>query len=150
MTFRAPMRRKWFHPFILCGLAAVAYAVIRIDLASNRKPDEDPSFGFSALMGVVCVGTFFCILISGSIWRQRVDVDDRGVRWKEGSDETDLKWEDIACLVQVGKNLGFVERKSARVVSLPFASRKLYAALTRRLGPLQPAEEEILFPSRRR
>jgi hypothetical protein len=151
MRFRPPLKQKWFYPFILCGFVALAYGVITFASQSPKQGRRDPGdwIGVFQLLLFVGVGSWVCIMVSWTVWTDRVDVDDQGIRWKDGTSEGFLKWEEISSLSLEGISVGLVERGSAKSRRLPFVTRKLYAHLAARLKPLTPAEEEILFPSGR-
>jgi hypothetical protein len=144
MRFRPPLKNKWFYPFLLCGCVVAAYLVLDYGHGIYRHVDH---LGGLAMVLVLIALTFWvCAGRSWGVWTSRVDVDDIGVRWKEGTLEQSLKWDEIARLAQDGTALALVERASAVNRRLPFVSRPLYAALTARLKPLSDAEEQILFP----
>jgi len=102
------------------------------------------------IVGVILFVAFacwVCVMVSWTIWTSRIDVDDRGVRWKGGKEEGAMTWDEIGSLVLDGTTVGLVEKASAKIRSLPFVSRPLYRELSQRLNPLKPGEEEILFPA---
>jgi len=102
------------------------------------------------IVGVILFIAFacwVCVMISWTIWTSRIDVDDRGVRWKAGKEEAAMTWEEIGSLVLDGTSVGLVEKASAKTRPLPFVSRPLYRELSQRLNPLKREEEEILFPA---
>jgi hypothetical protein len=89
---------------------------------------------------------FSFVVTSWMIWTSKIVVDDVGVRWKEGQDIGDVRWNQIRSLVLDGGSLGFVKEGTAWTVKLPFETRKLYETLAGRLNRLKPEEETILFP----
>ena len=138
MTFRRPLSQKWFYPFILCAGVTVCYVAV---IAGTRMSNE--GFFEAALLSLLGVG--LGVVFSWNVWTARIDVDDRGVRWREGKDRGDLLWEEISGLAQDGVSLGLIERSSARVITLPFVTRPIYKLIVGRLKPLKPEEERILF-----
>jgi len=148
MRFRAPLKRKWFYPFVLCGLILVGAVLVDIAFVHPSTlfggPESLPEvLGWLLMFTLAFIGT---VLLSWNVWTSCVDIGDAGVRWKEGADERFMPWETISSLTLEGKTLGLVDRASGKSHRLPFASRKIYTALTKQLKPLTPAEEEILFP----
>lgn len=148
MTFRPPLKTKWIYPVVLCALASLAYLVNRLkvfDFAVLGIPyGRVPAY----FMGFLAFAAWGCVMLSWTVWTARVEVDDWGVRWKEGKRTGSRKWEDISSLGLHGINIALVDRASKELVPLPFSSRKLYEALRARMKPLSPADEAILFPRR--
>ena len=139
MTFRRPLGHKWFYPFGFCGLVVLAYVVATV----GRRPSRlNVPIGILYLL-VIASGL---VATSWIIWTAKIVVDDVGVRWKEGQDIGDVRWNQIRSLVLDGGSLGLVKEGTAWTVKLPFVTRKLYETLAGRLNRLKPEEERILFP----
>jgi hypothetical protein len=140
MTFRRPFRHKWFYPVVLGGLIAVGYWSSRT--ISINQHHNNP-FG---MLAIISFCSWICIQVSIMVFGAKIEVDDLGVRWKEGASAGNLRWEEISALSQEGMSVGLVERSSARSIPLPFVTRQLYQVLSSRLNRLRPEEEAILFP----
>jgi len=152
MRFRPPLRNKWFYPFVLCGLLLFGYCTVTtIPIAQCLfgRSDSDMLLDIAWVILFVAFACWVCVMVSWTIWTSQIDVDDRGVRWRSGKEEGSMSWEEIGSLVLDGTTIGLVEKASAKIRPLPFVSRPLYKELSRRLNPLKPGEEEILFPAPR-
>lgn len=139
MVFRRPLKHLWFYPFLMTAIVGLAYVILR--QADWYSLKGNPFGGLITLSMVAWV----ILLLSWVMFTSKITVDDRGVRWKEGRREGRLTWDEISSLVQDGVTLGLVEKASARIVPLPFVTRKLYQVLSARLNRLKPEEESILF-----
>jgi hypothetical protein len=141
---------KWFYPFILCGLILALYlfSAFVLHAPEARPKNREDVSGLLSVLGLLVLGLWCCAGISWMVWTSYIDLGEAGIRWKEGKESVFMKWEEIASLSQEGPAIALVERGSGKVKALPFVTRKLYSALTRRLKPLSPAQEELLFPNR--
>jgi len=146
MTYRPPMKQKWFYPVILIILVVMGYGVVSV----KAPPDMAPMMRSGPVRILILLGlvTSSWTIASWTLWTARVEVDDAGVRWKKGKDSGFLAWQQISSLSVHGINLALIERGSGGRTPLPFASRELYEALKSRLNSLSPEEEEILFRKR--
>jgi len=136
MRFRRPPRQKWFYPFILCSCSTLGYVAV----TSGLRDAELLRAG-----AIVFVMTAYSIHGSWEAWSARIDVDQQGVRWQEGEHGGGLFWKEISGLVRDGAFLGLVEKGTGRTLCLPFVTRPLYDALAKRLRPLAPEQERVLF-----
>lgn len=145
MRFRASPAKKWFYPPLLCGLVSLGILLARVAAPATWNPKEYA--GIAVWFFILAVAFFYVFLHSWVAWGSWVEVDETGVRWKEGAaPEQTLRWEEIRNLTLEGKTIGLMERSSTGARALPFVTRKLYEALKARLRPLPPSEEETLFP----
>lgn len=140
MIFRRPLAHRWFYPFSLCGLIAVAFTAISAHRPSH--PMDVPWLGLVAIAAAVSLAA-----TSWRTWTSKVEVDDRGIRWREGRESRELAWKEIRSMVTIGDSLGLVRRDTGLAEKLPFLTGRLYEALIRRFPRLPPAEERLLFSS---
>jgi hypothetical protein len=140
VTFRRPLKYKWFYPFGVAILLWMGYE-------GARTTPHSLSIKNNPVVGAVffAVTAFFVAASSWTMWTSKIVVDNTGVRWSEGEEVGDVPWSKIRSLVLDAGSLGFVVEGTAWTVKLPFVTRKLYEALAQRLNRLTPEEEKVLF-----
>src|ERR1041384_3115560 len=99
MRFRPPLKVKWLYPFVLCGLVALGYGVIRLRMVGNKDFAGMP-YGSAPVyfLILVALGVGLCIKVSWAAWTACIDVDEVGVRWNYGTNSGSKKWEDVSSL----------------------------------------------------
>src|SRR6185436_20183725 len=113
MRFRPPLKVKWLYPVALCGLVALGYGVLRLQMLGNKDFQQMPHANAPLyFLILVALGVGACVKIGWSAWTASIDVDDAGVRWSDGKNSEFRKWEEISSLALHGISIALVERET--------------------------------------
>src|SRR5262245_21602090 len=109
MTYRRPASQKGCFPFILCGI--IAFGAMLLWFGSHT-----PGRNRAIVFGLTSLAVVFGIVVKVSLMvsTSAIDVDDAGIRWKEGEMSGSFRWDEISALTLEGASVGLLEKASGR------------------------------------